>query len=54
MHRGYILKFAFSHAFSMEGKKYPFWVVTCITYDKTMKLKVLHLRLTLFVGLDVT
>ena len=35
-------------------KKCPIWAVTFIMYDKTMKLKVLHLSLTLFVGLNVT
>ena len=44
-----IFKFAFSHTFSMD-KKCPFWAVKYIMYNKTTRLKVLHLSLTLFVG----
>jgi len=44
-----ILKF---HIFSMEGtKKCLFWAITCIKYDKNI---VLHLSLTLFLGLNVS
>ena len=43
----------FPYNFYGKDKKYPFWAVTFKMYDKSIKLKVLHLSLTIIVGLNV-